>query len=88
MTGLGGISGLLGISLSAGFGTGSSSPVENLHDLFKEGYSLKEGHHGIGLYEVKNLLKKYPESILNTECREGHFSQTLQIKRPHHPQAG
>ncbi len=68
--------------------TNSSSPVENLHDLFKEGYSLKEGHHGIGLYEVKNLLKKYPESILNTEYSEGHFSQTLQIKRPHHPQVG
>lgn len=61
----------------------SSPPVINLPALFKEGYSSKEGHQGIGLYEAKNLLKKHPECLLNTEYKEGLFSLSIQIKRCH-----
>lgn len=60
--------------------TNSSPPIPNLTELFQEGYSIKEGHYGIGLYEVENLLKKYPKCLLNTEYKDGKFTQILQIK--------
>ena len=61
--------------------TNSASSIPNLAELFKEGYSSKSGHAGVGLYEVETLLKKYPESLLNTEYNAGRFTQILQIKK-------
>lgn len=59
----------------------SSLPVPNIAELFKEGYSEKDGHPGIGLYEVNTLLDKHPEALLNTEYKDGSFIQLLWIRQ-------
>lgn len=61
--------------------TNSSLPITNIAELFKEGYSEKDGHLGIGLHEVEALLNKHPNALLNTEYKDGSFSQLLQLKK-------
>ncbi|MDD6069435.1 MAG: GHKL domain-containing protein [Clostridiales bacterium] len=57
----------------------SSKPVENISLLFEQGYTSKQKHIGVGLYEVEKLLKDKEEVFLNTEYKEGEFVQLLQI---------
>ncbi|MCM1127001.1 MAG: GHKL domain-containing protein [Lachnospiraceae bacterium] len=59
----------------------SCLPVTNMAELFKEGYSEKEGHLGIGLHEAETLLNKHPNVLLNTEYKDGIFIQLLQLRR-------
>ncbi len=61
--------------------TNSSLPITNISELFMEGYSGKSGHSGIGLHEAKALLDRYPQALLNTEYKDGSFTQLLQLTR-------
>lgn len=49
--------------------------------LLQRGYSSKEGHEGIGLATVMELLDSIPHANLFTKCEDTVFSQTLEIQR-------
>lgn len=59
----------------------SSLPVTNITELFKDGYSEKDNHLGVGLHEVETLLNKHPEVLLNAEYKDGNFILLLQLCR-------
>ncbi len=61
--------------------TNSSLPITNIPELFMDGYSGKSEHSGIGLHEAKTLLDRYPQALLNTEYKNGSFTQLLQLTR-------
>ena len=47
--------------------------------IFDKGFSGKEKHTGIGLWEVKQIEKKYNNIILNTSKDDKYFKQQLEI---------
>ena len=47
--------------------------------IFEKGISGKENHTGLGLWEVKNILKKNNNINLHTSKNDKFFSQTLEI---------
>ncbi len=57
----------------------SSAPVDNIELLFQKNYSTKGTDRGIGLWEVRNLLKSHPQTALHTNYRNGRFLQELEI---------
>ena len=54
------------------------SPSE---DLFALGFSTKGRNRGIGLNNVKEILDKYENIILETEIEESTFRQIIRFKR-------
>lgn len=53
----------------------------NLQDIFKKGYSSKEVKSGIGLWEVKKLVKHNPNSQIYASIEENMFVQNIVIER-------
>lgn len=51
----------------------------NIDDIFKKGFSGKENHSGIGLWEVKKYVKNRKNSDLFTSKNDKFFSQELTI---------
>ncbi len=51
----------------------------NTDEIFKKGFSGKENHSGIGLWEVKNYIKKSQNLNLFTSKNNKYFSQQLEI---------
>ena len=51
----------------------------NINEIFNKGVSGKENHTGLGLWEVKNILKKNNNVNLHTEKTDKYFSQQLEI---------
>jgi len=49
--------------------------------LLKRGYSSKEGHEGIGLATVTELLSRISCAELSTGCEDTVFRQTLKVQR-------
>lgn len=49
--------------------------------LLSRGYSSKEGHEGIGLATVMNLLNSIPCAELSTKCEGTVFCQTLEVRQ-------
>ncbi|MCH5345037.1 MAG: GHKL domain-containing protein [Acetatifactor sp.] len=49
--------------------------------LFEKGYSTKEGHSGLGLSTVRELIDPLPNVFLSTEYEDSYFRQTLTIQR-------
>lgn len=49
--------------------------------LLSQGYSSKEGHEGIGLATVMNLLNSVPCAELSTKCEDTVFCQTLEVRQ-------
>ena len=47
--------------------------------IFNKGISSKENHSGIGLWEVRNILKKYKNTNLYTTKNEKFFIQQIEI---------
>ena len=43
------------------------------------GVSSKGEQRGIGLYNIRRILKEYENVFLDTECGDGFFTQTLQV---------
>ena len=50
-------------------------------DLFELGFSTKGRNRGIGLNNVKEILDKYENIILETEIEESTFRQIIRFKR-------
>ncbi|MGE8203634.1 sensor histidine kinase [Heyndrickxia sp. NPDC080065] len=53
----------------------------NIKQLFKENYSTKGDKRGYGLYNVKQLLSRYPTVSLNTYIENEWFIQEMVVKR-------
>lgn len=45
--------------------------------LEQKNVSTKGANHGIGLYNVCQILNRYPKVWKSTEIRDGYFVQTL-----------
>ena len=50
-------------------------------DLFELGFSTKGRNRGIGLNNVKEILDKYENIILETEMEDSKFRQIIRFKR-------
>ena len=51
----------------------------NIDDIFKKGFSEKENHSGIGLWEVEQILKKNNNLNLHPSKDNHYFTQQLEI---------
>lgn len=51
----------------------------DLNKIFEKSYSTKKNNSGIGLWEIRQILKKYDGLKLNTYMKENLFIQELQI---------
>ena len=51
----------------------------NLDEIFNKGVSGKENHTGLGLWEIKQILKKNNNVNLHTTKNDKYFSQQLEI---------
>lgn len=51
----------------------------NIDEIFNKGFSGKENHTGLGLWEVKQILKKNNNINLHTTKNDKYFSQQLEI---------
>ena len=51
----------------------------NTEQIFNKGFSGKENHTGLGLWEVRNILNKRKNLSLFTNKNEKYFSQQLEI---------
>lgn len=51
----------------------------NIDEIFNKGVTGKENHTGLGLWEVKQILKKNNNINLYTNKNETYFSQQLEI---------
>jgi two-component system sensor histidine kinase AgrC len=51
----------------------------NTEKIFESGYTTKKDHMGFGLFEVKNIIKKYNNISLDTSVIENTFIQRLII---------
>lgn len=51
----------------------------NTDKIFEKGYSTKEGNTGLGLWEIRQILKKNNNLNLYTSKDETYFSQQLEI---------
>ena len=56
-----------------------NNKVVDTERIFEKGLSSKENHSGIGLWEVKNLVKKNNNVNLFTSKTNKYFSQKLEI---------
>lgn len=56
-------------------------PYPEMNRLFEEGYSTKGTSRGNGLFNVKQLLSKYPAAALHTYVEDRWFIQELLIER-------
>ncbi|MBQ2937427.1 MAG: GHKL domain-containing protein, partial [Clostridia bacterium] len=51
----------------------------DLNEIFNKGFSGKENHTGLGLWEIREILKKNNNVNLHTTKNENYFSQQLEI---------
>lgn len=58
----------------------TSTTSMNISKLYEENYSTKGKGRGIGLSNVKNILKDYPTTTMNTCIEDGWFIQEMQIR--------
>lgn len=56
---------------------------QNPNCLFQKGFTTKTEHSGLGLYNVRKILEKYPSAILTTTCKNNIFTQALTISSIH-----
>ncbi len=50
---------------------GIGIPPQNVENLFTFGFSTTDGGTGIGLYQMKKIMKKYGDITLNTSVKKG-----------------
>ena len=51
----------------------------NINEIFNKGVSRKENHTGLGLWEIRQILKKNNNINLHTTKNDKYFSQQLEI---------
>lgn len=52
----------------------------DVKEIFVSGFTTKKGHMGQGLAQVRKILDKYGNSILNIDCYKGIFTVYLSLK--------
>lgn len=50
-----------------------------IYQIFEKGFSTKGENRGLGLYNLKEIINKYPTVSLDTKTDKGEFTQVLQI---------
>ncbi|UQS81673.1 GHKL domain-containing protein [Bombilactobacillus folatiphilus] len=55
------------------------SNIDNLHQLFDEGYTTKANHQGLGLANVRQLIKDDDHLWLDVDLKRNHLQITLTI---------
>lgn len=53
----------------------------DINNIEKNGYSTKGENRGLGLYNVKEILKKYRSVLKSTSVQEGFFVQSLVLQK-------
>ena len=53
----------------------------DIKSIFKKGFSTKKIKSGLGLWEVKQIIKRYPNVKIHTSKDEDYFSQALVMKK-------
>ncbi|WP_397536819.1 sensor histidine kinase [Rummeliibacillus pycnus] len=53
--------------------------ITNLKDIYNESFSTKGKDRGIGLSNVKYILERYPQVIMNTRIEDEWFIQEIEI---------
>ena len=61
--------------------TYSKRPV--LANIFKSGYSEKEGHTGLGLYSVKKIVDAHDEVLMDVRIQDEYFTVDINISNAH-----
>lgn len=56
-----------------------SGYISSINKLYKKGFSTKGENRGLGLCIVKDIIKKYPNILLNTEVENKLFKQELLV---------
>lgn len=51
----------------------------NMPDIFREGYSTKDNHHGVGLVSLQRIIEKYPNVTHAARIRNNRFIQEITI---------
>ena len=51
----------------------------DINEIFNKGVSGKENHTGLGLWEIRKILKKNNNANLHTTKNDKYFSQQLEI---------
>ena len=51
----------------------------NIDEIFNKGITSKENHSGLGLWEIRQILKKNNNLNLHTTKNDKYFSQKLEI---------
>lgn len=57
----------------------NSTHGNNVEKLYEKGTTTKKGNRGIGLFEVRQILSRYPNALLSTEYKEFIFTQKLTL---------
>ena len=52
----------------------------NSNNIFKKGFSSKGENRGIGLYNVQNIISRYPNVSLRTISHDNKFKQEIEVK--------
>ena len=53
----------------------------NLEEIYEVGFSTKGENRGLGLNNVKEIIDKYDEVILETDIETNYFIQVVRFKR-------
>ena len=53
----------------------------DINIIEKNGYSTKGENRGLGLYNVKEILKKYRSVLKSTSVQDGFFVQSLVLQK-------
>ena len=56
-----------------------SSTLSDTNRIFEKNFSTKPKNSGLGLWKVKNILKKYDHISLNTSAQNNLFRHQLKI---------
>lgn len=57
----------------------SSKDINNIEQLYQLNVSTKDKNRGLGLFEVQQIIERYPNVLLFTKHWSGMFMQELQI---------
>ena len=53
----------------------------NIEEIYEMGFSTKGKNRGLGLSNVKEIISKYEDIILETDIETNNFIQIVRFKR-------
>jgi len=57
----------------------ASTDTIDINDIFKDGYSTKKDHSGLGLSSVKEIVDSNNDLFLQTKVKDGYYSTILTV---------